>query len=113
MLELSTFLCYITNEHESVFLMEEFGMAEKIKKDSKTAKEKAKKNTKKQTKKKEIKQPKENYIKQVRKELKLVKWPTLKEVVKYTVSTIVFCLIICVFFILLNLLMSYVKGLFV
>lgn len=56
---------------------------------------------------------KDNYFKEVRKELKMVKWPTFKEVLKYTVSTIVFCLILCAFFILLNLLMSWVKGMFI
>lgn len=87
-------------------------MAEKKKIDEKTAKQKTKKQT---TKKKETKKnkAKESYIKQVRKELKLVKWPTFKEVLKYTGSTIVLCLIICAFFLLLNLLLSIVKGMFV
>lgn len=84
-------------------------MAEKVKKDEKTAK----KNNKKVAKKKEVKKPKENYIKLTRKELKLVKWPTFKEVLKYTVSTIVFCVVLCLFFLFLNLIMSYVKGLFI
>ena len=65
--------------------------------------------------KKEVKKApkKERYLKSVRKELKLVKWPTFKEVLKYTISTLVFCLFIVIFFILLNLLMSFIKGLFV
>ena len=65
--------------------------------------------------KKEVKKsaPKESYVKQVRKELKLVKWPTIGEVVKYTIATIIFCVILVFFFILLNLFMSWIKGMFV
>ena len=54
----------------------------------------------------------ENYFKSVKKEMGLVKWPTFKEVLKYTVATIVFCAVVCVFFLLLNLLLSVVKGWF-
>lgn len=86
-------------------------MAEKKKKVVKPTKEKVNKKDNKKNEKKKVK--KESLLKQVRKELKLVKWPTIKDVAKYTVSTIVFCLFICGFFLLLNLLMSIVKGLFV
>lgn len=55
---------------------------------------------------------KENYIKSVIKEMKLVKWPTWKEVIKSTISTLVLIIIIVVFFLLLNLLLSVVKGWF-
>ena len=64
---------------------------------------KQKKDTKKKVK-------KEKYFKQVSKELKLVKWPTIKEVMKYTIATILFCLILSGLFMLLNLLLSIVKG---
>lgn len=56
------------------------------------------------------KSTKESYFKKVRKELKLVKWPTAKEVLKYTISTIVFCLLLCALFMLLNLVLSLIKG---
>lgn len=66
---------------------------------------------KKSTKKKKvIKTPKESYLKRVGKELKLVKWPTLKEVLKYTISTIVFCAFLCMIFMALNLIMSLIRG---
>jgi preprotein translocase SecE subunit len=55
---------------------------------------------------------KESYAKQVSKELKLVKWPSFKEVLKYTISTIVMCILLCALFMLLNLLLSVVKGWF-
>lgn len=73
----------------------------KVTKDAKKQNNKAKKVSK---------GPKESYIKKVKKELKLVKWPTAKEVLKYTISTVVFCIILCCLFMALNLLLSVVKG---
>lgn len=65
------------------------------------------------TKKKEKNnKPKEKFFEGIRKELKLVKWPTLKEIVKYTAATILFCIVLILFFQLLNIIMAYVKGLF-
>ena len=64
-------------------------------------------------KKKSPKVKKESYLKSVRKEMKLVKWPTWKEVLKNTVATIVLIVIVVTFFLLLNLLLSIVKGWFV
>ena len=61
-------------------------------------------------KKKDVKKPNEGYFKQVQKEMKLVKWPTFKEVIKYTISTIVFCVFLCLIFLGLNLLMSLIRG---
>lgn len=77
----------------------------------------AKKETKKQTKvvktkAKKEKIKKEGYLKKLRKELKLVKWPELKEVAKYTISTLVFCIFICIFFLGLNLIMAWIKEMF-
>lgn len=66
------------------------------------------KNTTKKSKPKKV--VKESYLKRVGKELKLVKWPTAKEVFKYTISTIVFCAFLCVIFMFLNLIMSLVRG---
>lgn len=63
--------------------------------------------------KKNSKAKKENYFKKVGKELSKVKWPEKKEVTKYTVATIVFILIVVGFFCLLNLGMSYIKGMFI
>ena len=64
-------------------------------------------------KKKERKEKsKKGFFKSIREEMKRVKWPTFKEIVKYTIATIVFCLIIIAFFQLLDLLVSLVKGLF-
>lgn len=56
---------------------------------------------------------KESYLKSVAKEMKLVKWPTWKEVLKNTIATIVLVVIIVGFFLLLNLLLAVVKGWFI
>jgi len=56
--------------------------------------------------------PKEKFLTGVKKELKVVKWPTLKEIFKYTLATILFCVVFVLFFELLNIVMAYVKGLF-
>ncbi len=78
----------------------------------KTNTKEEKKTTKKTTtqKKKVTNAPKESYLKKVGKELKLVKWPTAKEVIKYTISTIIFCAFLCLIFMALNLIMSLIRG---
>lgn len=82
----------------------------KEKKEKKVTKKDQK--TSKKPKKKKNNGPKESYAKKVKKELKLVKWPTRKEVLKYTLSTVVFCLVLCALFLLLNFGLSIVKGWF-
>lgn len=72
----------------------------------KTTKKVEKKSAKKQTKKKE------SFFKSVKKEMAKVKWPKISEVIKYTVATVVLILIVVAFFSLLNLLLSFVKELF-
>jgi len=78
------------------------------------AKEEKKKKTTKKVVKKESKKKikKESFFKGIKKELKMVKWPTLKEIFKYTVATIVLCVIFVAFFEILNVVMAFVKGLF-
>ena len=48
----------------------------------------------------------------VKKEMKEVRWPKAKDVFKYTMATLVLCVIFIIFFILINLLASFVKGMF-
>ena len=69
------------------------------------------KNKKTKPVKKVEKTKKESYFNGLKKELKLVKWPEGKEIVKYTIATVVFCIIFVAFFELLNLIMAFVKGL--
>lgn len=54
-----------------------------------------------------------SFFKGVKSELKKVKWPEKKEVVKYTIATIVFVLLFVLLFAVLNLAISVIKGLFV
>ena len=76
-------------------------------------KETEKKSVKKTKSTKKVVKKKESFIKGVKKEMSKVKWPKVSEVVKYTVATIGLVLIVVIFFSLLNLLLSFVKGLFV
>lgn len=63
-------------------------------------------------KEKNNKNSKEKYMVGLKKEIKQVKWPTFKEVVKYTIATVIFIIVFVVFFVLINLFMAYIKGLF-
>ena len=75
------------------------------KKEEKIKKVKKTKKTKTQTKKK-------GFLAQVKDEMKKVSWPTFKDVMKYSIATLVFCLIVFGFFQLLNLGLSFIKGMF-
>ena len=72
--------------------------------------EKTKKISKKE--KKAPKAQKEKFIVGLKREIKNVKWPTFKEIVKYTVATIIFIAVFVLFFELLNVIMAFVKGMF-
>lgn len=77
--------------------------------EEKIKKTKTKKNVKK-TKKTKVKG--ETYFEGVVNELKKVKWPSKKEVLKYTLATILFVVVLVVFFVLMSLIMSVIKGAF-
>ena len=81
------------------------------KEDSKSTKS-VEKNTKKVKKINKKESKKQGYLKQVRSEMKKVSWPSKKDVAKYTIATLVFCLVVCGFFQLLNLALSFIKGMF-
>lgn len=66
----------------------------------------------KKTKDKKKKETKENFFVGVKSELSKVKWPTRKEVLKYTISTIIFIIGLVLFFVLMSLIMSGIKGAF-
>ena len=63
-------------------------------------------------KEKKVKEKKESFFKGVKEEMKMVRWPSFKEVLKYTLATFIMCLIFIVFFLLINLLASFIKGMF-
>lgn len=56
------------------------------------------------------KQKKEKFSHGLKLELKKVVWPSKKDVFKYTAATLVFCIVVMVFFQLLNLGLSVIKG---
>ncbi len=67
---------------------------------------------KKKTKNTKSKSNKKGYFKSVRSEMSKVVWPKRNDVVKYTIATVVFVIILVGFFLLLNLGLSVVKGVF-
>ncbi len=72
--------------------------------------EKNVKKEKQQAKKKKIK--KESFVVGLKQELAKVKWPTKKEVLKYTIATLAFIIFLVIFFVLLTLLMSVIQEVF-
>ena len=54
---------------------------------------------------------KKSYIKEVKSEMKKVKWPTKKEMIKDTISTLVFVVVFALFFFGIESLFAFVKGL--
>lgn len=67
---------------------------------------------KQKVKKEKVKKSKQGWFHRLKEEMKHVKWPSFKEIIKYTIATIVLCIIIALLFQSLNLLVSFVKGLF-
>lgn len=55
---------------------------------------------------------KQGYLKNVKSEMSKVVWPKKDEIAKYTIATIGFIIIVVGFFLLLNLLLSVIKGVF-
>ena len=74
-------------------------------------KEDKKDNKEKESKKKE-KEKKAGYFKQVSKELKKVVWPSVGDIFKYSLAVIIFCVLLCLFFVGIDLIASLIKGLF-
>ena len=71
-----------------------------------------KKETKKETPKKiKEKTKKTSWLGSVFKELKLVQWPNRKDMVKYSIATIVFIIFFALFFYAIELIMAFLKSL--
>ncbi len=51
------------------------------------------------------------FLDEVKKELKKVRWPNKKEMVKYSVATISFVIFFAVFFYLIDLTVAFIKTL--
>lgn len=61
------------------------------------------------TKKKET--VKKSFYKEVKSELKKVKWPSKKEMIKYSISTLCFVVLFALYFFGIESLFAFVKGL--
>jgi len=62
---------------------------------------------------KKEKKKKSGFFKELRKEMKQVVWPTAGEVLKSTLSVVLICIFLCLFFEAVALLAAFIKGLFV
>ena len=51
------------------------------------------------------------FLDEVKKELKKVRWPNKKEMVKYSVATIIFVIFFAVFFYLIDLAVAFIRTL--
>ena len=65
---------------------------------------------KKNKEKKVKKSNKEGLISSIKAEMKKVKWPSFKEMLKYTIATIALVVVVALLFELLNVIISLVKG---
>ena len=74
----------------------------KVKVDKEKTSAKKSKTVKKDTKKSVKKVKKENYFAGVKTEISKVKWPSKQEVIKYTIATVVFIVVLVIFFIFKN-----------
>ena len=52
------------------------------------------------------------FMKDVRKEMKKVHWPSKKEMVKYSIATLVFVIFFSLFFYIIDIIFAFVKSLF-
>ena len=53
----------------------------------------------------------ETYIDSIKSEMKKVKWPTKKEMIKYTISTLCFVILFALYFFGIESLFAFIKGL--
>lgn len=88
-----------------------------LRKDKKATKDKLKKKEiKKEIKKLKIERnevgKKDTYLRDVKKEMRMVRWPSAKEVVKYSIASLVFVAFFALFFFGIDALFALVKGLF-
>ena len=91
----------------------------KIKKEEKTQKKVDSKDSKKKPQKNSVKSKKTNkkkhskvvtFFKEVKSEMSKVKWPSKKDMVKYSIATIIFIVFFAVFFYLIDLIIALLKA---
>ena len=79
-------------------------------KDVKKGNKKSEKKNDKKGKKAEAKPKKTGFFKEVRNEMKKVKWPSKKDMLKYSVATIVFVVFFALFFYAIDLILALLKA---
>ena len=84
-------------------------MSKKVEKEVKETKKNVSKKEKNVKEKK--KEKKDNLFKQVRNEMKKVHFPSRKDMVKYSIATIVFVIFFAGYFYLIELVMAFIKSL--
>ena len=89
---------------------EDYEEAKEEKKKTKEDKKKEKEAKKKESKKNADK--KDGYLKTIGRELKKVVWPNAGDIAKYSVAVIIFCIGLVLFFLAVDALASFIKGLF-
>lgn len=89
---------------------EDYEEAKEEKKKTKEDKKKEKEAKKKESKKNADK--KDGYLKTIGIELKKVVWPNAGDIAKYSVAVIIFCIGLVLFFLAVDALASFIKGLF-
>lgn len=58
------------------------------------------------------KDKKEGYFQTLKKEISNVKWPSIKDMLKYTIATLTFVIFFGGYFYLINFLFALLKGMF-
>ena len=114
-------MCYFITDTDKCFyfgqIRQGIKMVKETKKDVKKSNKKVVTKKKQATKKTEKKQKVgffkkiSNWIKSIFKEVSKVKWPSKKEMIKYSVTTIVFVLFFALFFYAIELVMAFLKSL--
>ena len=104
----------VKDTREVMKVEEELKKLEKTKKDKKKKEEKPKKvEGKKSNKKKKKKERRKSglfaYLKSVKSEILKVKWPSKKDMIKYSIATIVFILFFALFFYCIDLIIAILK----
>ncbi len=108
----------VKDTREVMNVEEELKKLETTKKDSKKRQEKKeekskKKESKKTNKKNKKKEKKKsgifNYFKSIKSEISKVKWPSKKDMIKYSIATIVFIIFFAIFFYCIDLVIAIIK----
>ena len=98
----------VDTELEKIKKSNEKKQTKEPKKDTKKDK-KDKKDTKKKESKKVVKVKKQGFFKEVKNEMSKVKWPSKKDMVKYSIATIVFVVFFALFFYAIDLVLALLK----